>query len=396
MRSRKKVNVAQYIIMILVVFILLCGIFSIFRKLTGTTSTDKISKGESGSSQTEQAAEATTEGEKVDNSVPMTKFTVTAPEPSIREGQTMQLDIKTEPANATNTKIKWTCNKEGLVDISEDGVLTPAEGSEKNTVTIIGETTDGSKLSQTFDLRIYPKIDPSKPMVAITFDDGPYDKTTPTMLDALEDNYAKATFFCLGQNAEYYPDVVKREYDLGMEVGTHTYQHLQLTTLDGDALESEITKALEANKAATGVEPTLMRPPYGSADDTVLKAVGKHNLVCINWSLDTEDWKTKNADATYEQVMKATDGDIVLLHDIHDYNVNAVKRFVPDLIEEGYQLVTVSELYEARGEKLDPGTLHYRTDPTTEATGETEAASSEDSSDVPEEDVMDTETNDLD
>lgn len=392
MRSRKKVNIAQIIIMILVVFILLCGIFSIFRRLTGTTSTDKLSG--SSSTQNETSAEATTEGEKVDNSVPMTSFTVTAPEPSIRVGKTMQLDIKTEPANATNTKIKWTCNKEGLVDISEDGVLTPAEGSEKNTVTIIGETTDGSNLSQTFDLRIYPEIDPSKPMVAITFDDGPYDKTTPTMLDAFEENYAKATFFVLGQNAEYYPDIVKREYELGMEVGTHTYQHLQLTTLDGTALESEITKAIEANKAATGVEPILMRPPYGSADDTVLAAVKKHNLTCINWSLDTEDWKTKNADATYEQVMTCTDGDIVLLHDIHNYNVNAVKNFVPDLIEQGFQLVTVSELYEARGEKLEPGTLHYRTDPTTESTGETEAASSEDSSEVSAED--DTAANDLD
>ncbi len=394
MRSRKRVNIAQIIIMILVVFILLCGIFSIFRRLTGTTSTDKLGNSSSKKAAT-TASEATTEAKGADNSVPMTSFTVTAPEPSIRVGQTMQLEIKTEPANATNTKINWTCNKEGLVEISDDGVLTPAEGSEKNTVTIVGETTDGSNLSQTFDLRIYPEIDPSKPMVAITFDDGPYDKTTPTMLDALEENYAKATFFVLGQNAEYYPDVVKREYDLGMEVGTHTYQHLQLTTLDEDALESEITKAIEANKAATGVEPTLMRPPYGSADDTVLAAVKKHNLTCINWSLDTEDWVTKNADATYEQVMTCTDGDIVLLHDIHDYNVNAVKNFVPDLIEQGFQLVTVSELYEARGEKLEPGTLHYRTDPTTEAASETEAAFSQDSSETTQEEQS-TEAKDLD
>ena len=98
----------------------------------------------------------------------------------------------------------------------------------------------------------------------------------------------------------------------------------------------------------------------------------------MNWSLDTEDWKTKNADATYNEVMKAQDGDVVLLHDIHEYNVDAVKRFVPDLIAQGFQLVTVPELYKARGETLDAGTVHYRTDPTTQAVTETTPADSTD------------------
>jgi len=104
----------------------------------------------------------------------------------------------------------------------------------------------------------------------------------------------------------------------------------------------------------------------------------------MNWSLDTEDWKTKNADATYKMVMTATDGDVVLLHDIHQYNVDAVKRFVPDLMAAGFQLVTVPELYENRGETLEPGTIHFRTDPTTESTGETTAASSQDGATAPE------------
>ena len=152
-------------------------------------------------------------------------------------------------------------------------------------------------------------------------------------------------------------------------------------TVYESALEEEITKATNANKNATGVAPTLMRPPYGAVNKTVLEAAGNHGLSCVNWSLDTEDWKTKNADATYKQVMTATDGDVVLLHDIHEYNVNAVQRFVPDLIEQGFQLVTVSELYANRGETLDPGTLHYRTDPTTEAQEETTAADTEDGED---------------
>ena len=163
-----------------------------------------------------------------------------------------------------------------------------------------------------------------------------------------------------------------------MEVGTHTYSHKVLTSLDGASLDSEISKSVDAIEGAIGVKPTLMRPPYGAVNKTVLSAVGGYNLCCMNWSLDTEDWKTKNADATYNEVMKAKDGDVVLLHDIHEYNVDAVKRFIPDLIAQGFQLVTVPELYKARGESLDPGTVHYRTDPTTQAGTETTPAASTD------------------
>lgn len=377
----KKGKIIQYIVVVAVVAILLCGVFSILKRLTGTSSTDTLTKKDDKGS----AEETTTK--EVDNSKPMTSLTVTAPEGYIRVGETMQLDIKYEPADATNTELKWTCSEEDMVSVSEDGVLTPDEDSARNTVTVTAETTDGSRLSQSFELRIYPEIDPSKPMVAITFDDGPNPDTTNLMLDALEENYAKATFFCLGSNTTYYPETVQREYALGMEVATHTYSHQQLTTLSGSALDEEISKAVEANKNAIGVAPTLMRPPYGSVDKTILEAVKKYGLCCVNWSLDTEDWKTKDADATYQMVMQATDGDVVLLHDIHEYNVAAVQRFVPDLIDQGFQLVTVSELYKNRGETLEPGTIHFRTDPTTEASGETGPSESTDGAEADTEDI---------
>ena len=108
-----------------------------------------------------------------------------------------------------------------------------------------------------------------------------------------------------------------------MEVGTHTYSHVVLTSLSASALDSEISKSVDAINKAIGVKPSLMRPPYGAVNKTVLSAVGGYNLCCMNWSLDTEDWKTKNADATYNEVMKAQDGDVVLLHDIHEYNVDS-------------------------------------------------------------------------
>lgn len=371
---KRKMKILPYIFMVVIVCVLLCGIFSIAKRLTGTSSAGPIKDDK----QVVEKSEEVTQEEKVDNSVPMTKLVITPPAGYLRVGNEMQLSIETEPKDATNTKLKWSCSTEGGISVTEDGILTADKKAEKSTVTVTAEATDGSGLKQEFTLRVYPEIDPSKPMVAITFDDGPNPDTTNAMLDAFEENYALATFFCLGQNAGYYPEVVKREYELGMEVATHTYSHKQLTKLGESELDAEIQKSIDNIKDAIGVAPKLMRPPYGDVNKTVLAAVGGYGLCCMNWSLDTEDWKTKNADATYNQVMKAVDGDVVLLHDIHEYNVAAVQRFVPDLIEKGFQLVTVPELYENRGETLDPGTLHYRTDPTTESTGETEPASTED------------------
>ena len=377
-RTRKNSGrgVSRYIIGAVIVAVLILGLFAIGKKMSGGDS----EKAGSDTLVTETEAKETTE-QKADNSVPLTKLEIKAPSNNVRVGEELPLEIKTEPADATNTKLTWTISDDSLAElfsISDTGVLTMLDGAEKHDVTLKAEAVDGSGLSATIDLRVFPKIDPSRPMVAITFDDGPNPDTTNVMLDAIEKNYAKCTFFVLGQNAEYYPEVVKREYEMGQQVGTHTYSHQQLTNLQGAALTQEIEKSVKAIEAATGAAPILMRPPYGAYNDTVRAEAKKYGLCCVNWSLDTEDWKTKNADATYQMVMKAVDGDVVLLHDIHEYNVDAVKRFIPDLMEQGIQLVTVSELYAARGETLDPGTIHFRTDPTEAVQEQTGPAESTD------------------
>ena len=167
------------------------------------------------------------------------------------------------------------------------------------------------------------------------------------MLDALEENYAKATFFCLGQNAGYYPETVQREYNLGMEVGTHTYSHVVLTSLSASALDSEISKSVDAINKAIGVKPSLMRPPYGAVNKTVLSAVGGYNLCCMNWSLDTEDWKLMDADADYNQIMNDSslgDGSIILMHDGYQTSVDAALKIADLFTEKGYVFVTADQL----------------------------------------------------
>ena len=162
------------------------------------------------------------------------------------------------------------------------------------------------------------------------------------------ENYARATFFVLGKCAQAYPKEVKREYDLGMEVGSHTWSHSDNPTFPNMSEEQQKKELEDANAAIekAGVPtPTVMRPPYGANNDRVKNVIKSYNLNIVNWNLDTEDWKYRSSDHTYQEIMKVQDGDIILLHDIHAFNVDAVKRAVPELIDKGYQFLTVTELY---------------------------------------------------
>ncbi|MGI6095721.1 MAG: polysaccharide deacetylase family protein [Lachnospiraceae bacterium] len=194
-----------------------------------------------------------------------------------------------------------------------------------------------------------------KPMIALTFDDGP-GKFTDRLLDCLEENNSKATFFMLGQNAQQYPEIVKREYDLGMELGNHTYDHTLLTRLDPEQMVGEINQTQDILTNAAGSSATVMRPPGGAYDDTVLSVM---ELPVVLWSIDTLDWKTKNVQNTIDVTLNnVTDGSIVLLHDIHETTVEAACQLIPELVNRGYKLVTVSEMAREKGITLDAGTVY--------------------------------------
>ena len=198
-------------------------------------------------------------------------------------------------------------------------------------------------------------LDPTKPMVALTFDDGP-GKDTDRLLEALKKYNARATFFMLGNNAKNYGSVIKKMKDMNCELGNHSTTHAQLTKLSAEAIKKEIQTTSEYIKNAAGVGPTVMRPPYGAVNATVKQNVG---LPMILWSVDTLDWKTKSTPKTVESIMTAKDGDIILLHDIHTTSVDAAIEAIPKLIEKGFQLVTVSEMAEAKGQKLELGVKYF-------------------------------------
>ncbi len=184
------------------------------------------------------------------------------------------------------------------------------------------------------------------PMVALTFDDGP-GPYTGRILDCLEKYGAKATFFVVGNRLGTYSAQLKREAELGMEIGCHSWAHSSFTSLGASGTAADIKRTNDRVEELAGVRPVIVRPPYGSHNASVREAAGAPFIL---WNIDTLDWKTKNADSTYNAVLdKVKDGDIVLMHDIHSPTADAVERIVPALTERGFRLVTVSELAAARG-----------------------------------------------
>lgn len=202
-------------------------------------------------------------------------------------------------------------------------------------------------------------VNPLHPMVAFTFDDGPGSKTTSRLLSYLESRNAKATFFMLGKSIEKVKgskQIIQRMKELGMEIGSHTYDHSQLTKLSKEEVEEQVQKTNDLIKDAVGEGPTVTRPPYGAKNDIVKEAMG---TPIILWDVDTLDWKTRDADSIYQKTMETVhDGAILLFHDIYDSTIDAIEKIVPALQAKGYQLVTVSELAEAKGVKLKNGEVY--------------------------------------
>lgn len=186
-------------------------------------------------------------------------------------------------------------------------------------------------------------IDPSRPMVALTFDDGPHETYTGELLDILEEHHAVATFFEVGANVAQYPDELPRMAELGCEIGSHSNTHKDLKRLKKATLLDDLQTADEAFVAAGVDVPAMLRPPYGSVNKTVLQETGR---TLVTWSIDTEDWKSRDARtvADYIETYGDLDGEVILLHSIYESTVEAMREVVPWLIEQGYQLVTMTEL----------------------------------------------------
>ncbi len=200
-------------------------------------------------------------------------------------------------------------------------------------------------------------IDPKKPMIALTFDDGPHPQYTMEILNTLKEYNARATFFVLGERAEKYRKTIKSISEEGNQIGNHTYDHKELTKLSVKDMQSEINRTKNILKDIDGIAPAVIRPPYGSVNSNVKLYAGAPFIL---WSVDTLDWKTRNKDKIVKEALKnPRDGDIMLMHDIYGTTAEAVKVIAKELDSRGYQLVTIDELYAARGAKLENGKEYF-------------------------------------
>lgn len=255
-------------------------------------------------------------------------------------------------AKSANNYDTFVLRKDAIVFYFQEGTLFDKSTSFELRYDEIKEHTD----FQSEELAVFvpyqdilnepvKNIDPNQPMVALTFDDGPTKKYTTAILDALKENQASATFFVLGSRASDFPQILQRMVLEGNEIGNHTYSHKQLTTLSKENIEEEITHTQESIHDVTNQYPSVIRPPYGSKNEDVMNCAQGKKIV--TWSIDTEDWRSRNSEAIVNKVLdEVKDGDIILMHDLYASTAEAAIILIPKLKDMGFQLVTVSELYE--------------------------------------------------
>ncbi len=227
------------------------------------------------------------------------------------------------------------------------------ESSSPIVTTIPGENGGSSASSGNSD-RV---IDPEKPMVALTFDDGPYPPVTKKILETLEKYDSRATFFVMGNRIDTYSETAKLVFDAGSQIGNHSYSHKDLTKLDKKGIEHEVDYSNECINKIVDVGDTFLRPPYGAKNDKVSEYV---KVPMIGWCVDTLDWKSRDKNAVFEEVKKSvSDGAIILMHDLYPSTADAVELIVPWLIDQGYQVVTVKEMFDAKGIELEAGKIYH-------------------------------------
>lgn len=166
---------------------------------------------------------------------------------------------------------------------------------------------------------------------ALTFDDGPHPVHTSALLDWLKQNRIRATFFVLGQNAERYPDLVKRMVQEGHEVGNHSWSHPNLRLMSPAKMLAEVRRAHDLITRLTGRAPALFRPPYGALSASQRRLIEKEfRYQVVLWTVDTQDWKLRNATQVAAVLESGTrGGSIVLAHDIHDCILPALDQMLP-------------------------------------------------------------------
>lgn len=224
-----------------------------------------------------------------------------------------------------------------------------AGGSEK-TERIV-QPMDNYVLQRKYPDILYLQGPADKPVVAITFDDGPDKRFTPQILDVLKKHNVKATFFVMGSRVNGHPEVAKRIVEEGHAIGNHTYWHPQLYKESLYRLKWEVTETDKALKEVVGFEPNLFRPPYGGLTDEIVMELGRMDYKVIGWNVDSLDWKEIGAEEILTNIeSNLKPGAIILLHSGGNWDqdlsggVEALDLLIPKLKKQGIRIITIPEL----------------------------------------------------
>ena len=282
------------------------------------------------------------------------------------EAEQMNTSKNVDAAAITDVAVYPTGN-DGLSDPSEAPPVTEAPTPGDDTA-VTGTPQTGDTPPDTPEPTDLPEsgdtelayyhdgtIDPSKPIIALSFDDGP-SVYTVRILEALKKYNAKATFFMVGYNIETHKDEVKAVYEAGCEIGNHTTDHTSLKKGKAAEIKARVYDNEDLINTIVPVGKVIVRPPYGDYNDTVKELIARP---MFNWSVDSLDWKTRNADSVVKQIQQdAKDGYIILMHDLYESTAEATERIIPWLIEQGYQVTCVSDMFKARGEEVLDGHVY--------------------------------------
>lgn len=209
------------------------------------------------------------------------------------------------------------------------------------------------------DLKLeVPGAEGRQKLVALTFDDGPHPEHTGPLLDGLKERGVKATFFLVGTQIQYAPELVERMAREGHQIGVHTYSHVSVTGLDREEFRLQVEGTRRLIYSMVGERELWLRPPYGILDEN---AQHWADGPVILWSVDPEDWKDDQVKRIKEHLVShVRDGDIILMHDIYPSSVEAALAAVDELRQQGFCFVTVAELMERRGIAPESGTIYKR------------------------------------
>ena len=216
-------------------------------------------------------------------------------------------------------------------------------------------TKDPMKLEETIYLE--RAADPTKKMIALTFDDGPNTPNTQRIVEILKANNAVATFFELGYRMEQNSSKMEMIINNDNQIGNHSFNHKIYTKITTAEMKDQIDSTNALMKQIINTTATVVRPPNGSMNDSVRQNVG---YPMILWNVDSKDWESRNKDAIVKAVLSnLDDGDIIVMHDIYSTTADAIEVLVPELIKQGYQLVTIQEMFDTKENPLIAGKAYY-------------------------------------